>query len=115
VRAGGGRAADGWNRWGAGVEFREQGANLQAAAARSPFTLTWGGLVVLADDDQAAVAKAERLRAGDHVLVGGPDLVANALRAYADAGAEWLVIGPVDSSDPDNARILGEEILPRLR
>jgi hypothetical protein len=25
------------------------------------------------------------------------------------------MIGPVDSSDPDNARILGQEILPRLR
>jgi alkanesulfonate monooxygenase SsuD/methylene tetrahydromethanopterin reductase-like flavin-dependent oxidoreductase (luciferase family) len=108
--------ADGWNRWGAGVEtFREQAANLSAAAARSPFTVSWGGLVVLADDDEAATAKAERLGVGDHVIVGGPDLVAGALRAYVDAGAEWLMIGPIDSSDPDNARILGQEILPRLR
>ena len=108
--------ADGWNRWGGGLErFRQQGANLRSAAARSPFTVSWGGLVVLADDDATAATKAERLGAGDHVLVGGPDLVAGALRAYVDAGAEWLMIGPVDSSDPDNARILGEEILPRLR
>ena len=77
--------------------------------------MTWGGLVVVADDDRAAEIKAERLGAGDHVLVGGPEVMATALRAYADAGAEWLMIGPVDSSDPDNARILGEEILPRLR
>jgi alkanesulfonate monooxygenase SsuD/methylene tetrahydromethanopterin reductase-like flavin-dependent oxidoreductase (luciferase family) len=49
------------------------------------------------------------------VIVGGPDLVAGDLRAYVEAGAEWLMIGPVDSSDPDNARILGQEILPRLR
>ena len=108
--------ADGWNRWGSGVEqFRAQAANLSAAAARSPFTVSWGGLVVLADDDDAAAAKAERLRAGAHVLVGGPGLVSGALRAYVDAGAEWLMIGPIDSSDPDNARILGREILPRLR
>jgi alkanesulfonate monooxygenase SsuD/methylene tetrahydromethanopterin reductase-like flavin-dependent oxidoreductase (luciferase family) len=108
--------ADGWNRWGAGLErFREQATNLRMAAARSPFTVSWGGLVVLADDDEAAAAKAERLGAGDHVIVGGPELIASALRAYADAGAEWLMIGPIDSSDPDNARILGEEILPRLR
>lgn len=108
--------ADGWNRWGSGVErFREQAANLEAASARSPFTLSWGGLVVLADDDDAAEAKAARLGVGDHVIVGGPELVAGALRAYVEAGAEWLVIGPIDSSDPDNARILGEEILPRLR
>jgi alkanesulfonate monooxygenase SsuD/methylene tetrahydromethanopterin reductase-like flavin-dependent oxidoreductase (luciferase family) len=108
--------ADGWNRWGGGLNrFREQAANLRAAAARSPFTVSWGGLVVLADDDDTAAAKAARLGAGDHVLVGGPDLIADALRAYVDAGAEWLMIGPVDSSDPENARILGEEILPRLR
>jgi len=108
--------ADGWNRWGGGFErFREQRANLQNAAARSPFTVSWGGLVVLAEDDDAAAAKAERLGAGDHVLVGGPDLVAGDLRGYVEAGADWLMIGPVDSSDPENARILGEEILPRLR
>ena len=108
--------ADGWNRWGSGVEnFREQAANLTAAAARSPFTVSWGGLVVLADDDATARAKAERLGAGAHVIVGGPELVAGALRAYVDAGAQWLMLGPIDSSDPDNARILGREILPRLR
>jgi alkanesulfonate monooxygenase SsuD/methylene tetrahydromethanopterin reductase-like flavin-dependent oxidoreductase (luciferase family) len=108
--------ADGWNRWGTGLEaFHEQAANLVAAAARSPFTVSWGGLVVLGDDDAAAAAKAERLGAGDHVIVGGPDRVADALRAYVDAGAEWLMIGPIDSSDPENARILGREILPRLR
>ena len=77
--------------------------------------MSWGGLVVLADDDDAAAAKAERLGVGDHVIVGGPDLVASDLRAYVDAGAEWLMIGPIDSTDPDNARILGQEILPRLR
>jgi alkanesulfonate monooxygenase SsuD/methylene tetrahydromethanopterin reductase-like flavin-dependent oxidoreductase (luciferase family) len=108
--------ADGWNRWGAGLEqFRGQSANLRSAAARSPFTVSWGGLVVLAENDATATAKAERLGAGKGVLVGGPDLVATALRAYGDAGADWLMIGPVDSADPDNARILGEEILPRLR
>jgi alkanesulfonate monooxygenase SsuD/methylene tetrahydromethanopterin reductase-like flavin-dependent oxidoreductase (luciferase family) len=108
--------ADGWNRWGGGLDrFREQATNLNLAAARVPFTLSWGGLVVVADDDDEAAAKAERLGAGDHVLVGGPELIAGALRAYVEAGAEWLVIGPIDSSDPDNARILGEEILPRLR
>jgi alkanesulfonate monooxygenase SsuD/methylene tetrahydromethanopterin reductase-like flavin-dependent oxidoreductase (luciferase family) len=108
--------ADGWNRWGGGLSrFAEQAANLCAASARTPFTVSWGGLVVLADDDAAAAAKAARLGVGDHVLVGGPDLVAAGLRAYVEAGAEWLMIGPVDSSDPDNARILGDEILPRLR
>jgi alkanesulfonate monooxygenase SsuD/methylene tetrahydromethanopterin reductase-like flavin-dependent oxidoreductase (luciferase family) len=108
--------SDGWNRWGAGLDrFREQAANLKAAAARSPFTVSWGGLVVVGADDASALAKAQRLGAGEHVIVGGPDTVAGVLRSYVDAGAEWLVVGPIDSSDPENARLLGEEILPRLR
>ena len=53
--------ADGWNRWGAGLErFRTQAANLRAAAARAPFTVTWGGLVIIGDDDRAAEIKAAR-------------------------------------------------------
>jgi alkanesulfonate monooxygenase SsuD/methylene tetrahydromethanopterin reductase-like flavin-dependent oxidoreductase (luciferase family) len=107
---------DGWNHWGAGIEqFRTQAREVREAAAREPFAVSWGGLVVLAHDDDAAAAKAARLGAGDHVIVGGPERVAEALRDYVDAGAQWLMIGPIDSSDPDNARILGEEILPRLR
>jgi len=116
VREVAGAHADGWNRWGAGIErFREQAGELRSGAARNPFTVSWGGLVVVADDDAAAEAKAARLGAGDSVIVGGPARVAQVLREYVGAGAEWLMLGPIDSSDPDNARILGEEILPRLR
>ena len=43
--------ADGWNRWGGAVErFRAQGEGLRIAAARDPFTLSWGGLIVLDDE-----------------------------------------------------------------
>jgi len=108
--------ADGWNRWGGGVDrFRAQGDALRVAAARTPFTLSWGGLIVLDGDAAAARAKAERLSASTDAIVGGPELVAGALRAYRDAGAEWLIVGPVDSSNPYNAQLLGEEVLPRLR
>jgi alkanesulfonate monooxygenase SsuD/methylene tetrahydromethanopterin reductase-like flavin-dependent oxidoreductase (luciferase family) len=77
--------------------------------------------VVLADSDDQAAAKAARLGidntgrpAGARVLVGGPDTLAAALRPYVEAGAEWLMLGPIDSSDPDNCRIIGEELAPRL-
>src|SRR5262245_30352019 len=117
VRAVAASHADGWNTWGtADVErFGTQAANLRAAAARDPFTVSGGGLVVVGSDEREARAKAERLEAGPRVIVGGPARVADRLRAYVDAGAEWLIAGPVDSSDPDNARILGEEVLPLLR
>ena len=115
VRAVAAAASDGWNWWGAGIDaFRARAAEVRDAATRTPFVVSWGGLVVLADDDAAADAKARRLGAGLGVIVGGPERAAEALRPYVDAGADWLVIGPVDSSDPDNAAILGERIAPLL-
>jgi alkanesulfonate monooxygenase SsuD/methylene tetrahydromethanopterin reductase-like flavin-dependent oxidoreductase (luciferase family) len=108
--------ADGWNRWGGDVDhFRARATTLRTRAIRSPFTISWGGLVVLAGDDASALTKAERLGASAGVIVGGPDTVAGALRAFVDAGADWLMVGPVDSSDPENARLLGHEVVPRLR
>jgi hypothetical protein len=46
--------------------------------------------------------------------VGGPETVAASLHAYGVAGASWVIVGPVDSSDPDNAALLGE-VAARLR
>lgn len=107
--------ADGWNSWGTSFErFSSLVAPVLGGARRSPFTLSWGGLMVLADDDAAARAKAERLDVGPDTIVGGPERVADALRAYADAGAEWVIAGPVDSSDPENAVLLGERVAPLL-
>ena len=51
----------------------------------------------------------------DRVIVGGPERVADVLRDYVDAGADWIMVGPVDSADPDNASILGEQVAPLLR
>jgi alkanesulfonate monooxygenase SsuD/methylene tetrahydromethanopterin reductase-like flavin-dependent oxidoreductase (luciferase family) len=109
-------AADGWNAWGLDVErFARVVTTMQARARHRPFACTWGGLVVLDADDDAAAAKARRLGVGPGTVVGGPSTVAAALRAYAERGAAWVVVGFVDSSDPGNARRLGEEVLPRLR
>lgn len=108
--------SDGWNSWGTGIDaFRAGAASARAGADRSPFTVSWGGLVVLGADDAEADVKARRLGAGLGAIVGGPARVADALRAYVDAGADWLMIGPVDSADPANATLLGEGVAPRLR
>jgi alkanesulfonate monooxygenase SsuD/methylene tetrahydromethanopterin reductase-like flavin-dependent oxidoreductase (luciferase family) len=109
--------ADGWNRWGAGPDVFAAAAEVTARAARrQPFTLSWGGLIALAVDDDAARAKAVRLDAGADVLVGGPAQMAAELSRYADGGADWAIVGPLDSSNPDNARVLGNDVrslLPR--
>jgi len=112
--------ADGWNRWGATPETfareLDEVRSLVERLGRAPaaFTPSWGGLILLAENEQAAVAKRERFNPGANVLVGGPERVAEGLQAYLSAGARWLMVGPVDSSDPENATILGEAVLPLL-
>jgi alkanesulfonate monooxygenase SsuD/methylene tetrahydromethanopterin reductase-like flavin-dependent oxidoreductase (luciferase family) len=108
--------ADGWNSWDSEVEhFRDRATEVRALAEREPFVVSWGGLVVIAPDDDRAEAKARRLGVAPDVIVGGPARVARELAAYADAGADWIVVGPIDSSDPDNASLLGEAVAPLLR
>jgi alkanesulfonate monooxygenase SsuD/methylene tetrahydromethanopterin reductase-like flavin-dependent oxidoreductase (luciferase family) len=107
--------ADGWNKWGSGVHsFRAQAEGLRIAAARDPFTITWGGLVVLGATEAEAATKAARLSPSKGTIVGGPPRVADGLREYADAGAEWIIVGPVDSADVENASMLGELVAPLL-
>lgn len=101
--------ADGWNRWGGGPdEFAAASAVMTSTAVRTPFTLSWGGLVAIGADDEAARETAARFDASPDVIVGGPGLVADSLRRYADAGADWAIVGPLDSSRPENAALLAE-------
>ena len=109
--------ADGWNRWGGGLErFREQAANLHGGRGAPAVhgDLGWAGGHGRRRRRRRGEGRTARARATT-CSSAAPSWSRAALRAYVEAGAEWLIIGPVDSSDPDNARILGEEILPRLR
>jgi len=113
--------ARGWNRWGLGPDaFALEAAEVASLVRRlnpdpDDFTTSWGGLVVLDADDDAAAAKAERLGAGRGTVVGGARTVAQTLARYRDAGADWVILGPVDSEDPENAERIGQELCPRLR
>jgi alkanesulfonate monooxygenase SsuD/methylene tetrahydromethanopterin reductase-like flavin-dependent oxidoreductase (luciferase family) len=112
--------SDGWNRWGVTTDAfaaeAEAVREMVAALGRDPdrFDLTWGGLVVLGADDRDAQAKARHLDPSVGTLVGGPERVADALRLLATAGASWVIVGPVDACDPENASILGEGVAPLL-
>jgi alkanesulfonate monooxygenase SsuD/methylene tetrahydromethanopterin reductase-like flavin-dependent oxidoreductase (luciferase family) len=102
--------ADGWNAWGLTTgRFAEGAAAVRhevVAAGRDPesFACSWGGLAVLGGGEAEAAAKRERL-GGDRpgLITGGPAEVATQLAAYRDAGAAWVIVGPVDSSRPENA------------
>ncbi len=99
--------ATGWNRWGGSAD-RFAAAAAVVRAANPTATLTWGGLTVLGASDDAARTKAHRLTAGPGTLVGAPATVAAHLARYVEAGAQWIVLGPVDSSDPRNAELAAD-------
>jgi alkanesulfonate monooxygenase SsuD/methylene tetrahydromethanopterin reductase-like flavin-dependent oxidoreductase (luciferase family) len=79
--------ADGWNSWGTEPdEFSAQGALVREIAPDA--TLTWGGLARPLEEGAAALA--------------------DRWRPYVNAGAEWIIVGPIDSSNPANAPVLGD-------
>jgi hypothetical protein len=36
--------------------------------------------------------------------------VAEAIAAYAAAGADWVILGPIDSANPSNPALLGNAV-----
>ncbi|MDQ1521457.1 MAG: hypothetical protein QOI55_2530 [Actinomycetota bacterium] len=90
--------ADGWNAWGGDVGKFARAAKLVREVAPAA-TLTWGGLVSFRGD-------VDR----DDVTSGSPAQVGEQLRAYIEAGADWIIVGPLDASNPENATILGEQV-----
>jgi alkanesulfonate monooxygenase SsuD/methylene tetrahydromethanopterin reductase-like flavin-dependent oxidoreductase (luciferase family) len=85
--------ADGWNSWGAEPDaFAAEVALVREVA--SDAAITWGGLV--------------------RPSVEGVDGLTARLRPYLACGVEWLILGPVDSSNAANAALLGD-VRARLR
>jgi alkanesulfonate monooxygenase SsuD/methylene tetrahydromethanopterin reductase-like flavin-dependent oxidoreductase (luciferase family) len=105
--------ADGWNTWGGTVESFAVNASKVHEVAPG-VTRTWGGLVLLGRDDDHAAGKAASRRVGPEVVYGGPVRVAKRLQALERGGAEWVVLAPVDATDPENVDLLAELVVPRL-
>ena len=107
--------SDGWNRWGGTAERFAAGVEHVRSLATGDCVISWGGLVVVGENDAAAEAKRARLDPPAGAIVGGPERVAEQLAEYVAAGAQWVIAGPVDSAEPENAAIVGELIAPLLR
>ena len=79
--------ADGWNSWGTDPErFAHDAALVRGVAPKA--VLTWGGLARPVEE--------------------GADMLTERLRPYVDAGATWIIVGAIDSTNPANAAIVGE-------
>lgn len=120
--------ADGWNQWGGtALGFSERTAQMQSQiAARNAlgkFEFSWGGLVLLGESNADAHAKGDALgvtanreitASGPKYLVGGPDKVAESLAEFVGAGADWIILAPVDSVNLENVALIAERIKPLL-
>ncbi|MPZ71031.1 MAG: LLM class flavin-dependent oxidoreductase [Actinobacteria bacterium] len=105
-----GRVGDGWNGWaGTPERFAHEAAIVKAAAAGRDIQLTWGGLVIMADTDDAAQKKLGKRDPKEYV-VGGPDTVARALGRFIEAGATHLVVTFTDAAEPSNYLRLGSDV-----
>lgn len=119
--------ADGWNCWNKPVgqfatwvsEVNE--VRLESTRAAEGFTCSWGGLALVAATEREAASKWERIAGAGQsaggrtdVIRGGPEQVADALRSYVDAGADWIVLGLLDSADIESHEILATLIAPLL-
>jgi len=99
--------ADGWNGWGGTPETLSAEIELVRDVAPDA-TITWGGLILTGDDDAHAHAKAQQRTLADEVFVGGPARLAGQLAQFVERGAEWVILGPVDASNVENAANVGE-------
>lgn len=86
-----GALADGWNGWGGGPKrFAEDVSSVTGYAGDRPIEFSWGGLVMLgADDDAASTKMGDRNPKG--WTVGGPATVAGRLQRFIDAGARHVI------------------------
>ena len=92
--------ADGWNGWGGDAERFAADVELVREVAPDA-TITWGGLVLTGDDDAAARGEGRdpldrrrraRRRPGAHRRA--------ARRVRRTSAREWVILGPIDSSEP---------------
>lgn len=118
------RMADGWNSWGStheefatqGLYVRERQQMLGVTSNAGKFCCSWGGLALLGATEAGVRRKQDRLGARDWstVISGTPEQVAERLRRFADAGAQWIILGMLDPTDPENPSILAKEVVPLL-
>lgn len=91
ILAAAGAACSGWNAWAASPEeFEREGRVVRAAAGDRAVELSWGGQVIVAEDDAGARAVLGDRPAGEFIM-GAPETVAGRLRALVEAGAEHLI------------------------
>jgi alkanesulfonate monooxygenase SsuD/methylene tetrahydromethanopterin reductase-like flavin-dependent oxidoreductase (luciferase family) len=108
------RSADGWNGWGLTAEaFSEKVRQLDGDAAGRPVEATWGGIVLVGEDEaEAGRLAAERAARGREPasFTGSVDRLRDHLAAIATAGATWAIM--LAAGPPDRRALIAAALTP---
>ena len=109
-----GRVADGWNGWGGSPKrFAQDAAGVVEYAGERDVELSWGGLVMLGPDDDAAAAKMGS-RDPKEWVAGGPETVAARFNEFVAAGARHVIATFPDAGKDGVYELLANDVKPLL-
>jgi alkanesulfonate monooxygenase SsuD/methylene tetrahydromethanopterin reductase-like flavin-dependent oxidoreductase (luciferase family) len=102
--------ADGWNAWGIHPTALAKGiVEAQGLAGPRPWTMSWGGQVLIGRDQAEADEKAARIGLPPGAVHGTVETLRAHFRAVGDAGAAWAICAPLDvGTDPDALVLVAE-------
>lgn len=98
--------ADGWNGWGGAPEHLASDIEKVRARAEREVTMSWGGLVLPDESDEAARARLKG-DVGDRI-VGGPETVATELARFHEAGASHLIATHIKGWDESSLELYAD-------
>lgn len=119
--------ADSWNGQGSPAKLAERSARLRALCEESgrdfdSIELSWHGQIVVAPTHDAAVDRATAIARshgnaapGENDVIGTPDEVIAALRAYTDIGISHWIVGIGHPFDTSGLELFQREVAPALR
>ena len=86
------RLADGWNAWGADVdELADEAAEVRELVGDRSFTISWGGTILLAEDDEALSKRVAERGGTEGVVAGTPGVIRRHLDQVAALADEIVV------------------------
>jgi alkanesulfonate monooxygenase SsuD/methylene tetrahydromethanopterin reductase-like flavin-dependent oxidoreductase (luciferase family) len=110
VRAMAARLADGWNAWGADVaELAEEAAEVRELVGERPFTVSWGGTILLAPDEDSLSKRVAERGGSEGVVAGTPPVIKRHLDQIG-ALADEVVVSVVPNR-PHNWDLFATTIL----
>ena len=104
------RSADGWNAWGADLdELAEETAEVRANAGDRPFTISWGGTLVLAPDEATLATRIAERGGSEGVVAGTPPVIRRHLEELS--GVVDQIIVSVVPNRPPNWELFSQAVL----